>query len=307
MAIKFLQAGMQTSLQDLGRPGYRSIGISQAGAIDSDNFKLANWLVGNPVNNPCLEIYLGGPVLEFTQDMVIGIAGAKFQIFINDKLTSSDQTLFVNKGDILKFGQSVSGARAYIAFNGSPKDEQFLNSYSCDTTSQLGYNSGKSFHDNQILDIQTRNHTKQIRLLPAELNTQYPKNMLIRVTKGMEFDLLTEEAKRNLFEQSFSVSHNSNRMGLRTSGQALQVNFEKTMISSPVTVGTIQLPTNGQPIVLLNEGQTIGGYPRIGQVISTDLPLLGQITPHSKISFYLVNIAKAIDINHFKKNSIANL
>ncbi len=296
MSIKFIQAGLQTSLQDLGRYGYRSYGISQAGAIDPISLQLANWLVDNPANIPCLEVYLTGPEIEFCQNTTLGITGANFEIFINNELVESHQTLFLKKGDYLKFGRLNSGARAYIAFAGTIDTKAFLNSHSTDTTSKLGNNKGYSFTSGDQLELIVSNKKFTYKQIPQNLLINYSSNRVLRVTPGLEYPQLTKASQQTLFTDYFKVSPNSNRMGLRLSENQLFLRSPKDMTSSPITVGTIQLPQDGFPIIIMNEGQTIGGYPRIAQVISADLPLLGQIKPNANIRLFNVSHQHALAI-----------
>lgn len=310
MSFKIIKAGLQTSLQDLGRKGYRRFGISQAGAIDSFSFKMANWLVSNHENSPCLEIYLIGPTIEFQTSMAIAITGGNFDIWLNDKLIAMNKTHSINAGDILKFGKRHNGARAYLAFSGSLNIPPTLESYSSDTTSGISSfvsNQNRSyFSDGDLLETQNSNQLPSIKIAPKSLIPVYTNRMVLRVTKGLEFKNLTNSSQQRLFQEEFKVSANSNRMGVRLEKAQLDTKCKIEMVSSPITTGTIQLPQNGNPIITSNEGQTVGGYPRIAQVISADLPLLGQCAPSDLISFYPINHRKASKVYHAKSNLLEN-
>lgn len=303
MSFKILRAGLQTTLQDFGRNGYRAIGIPLSGAIDSYSFQLANWLVSKPLNSACLEIYLIGPEIKFLSEMTIGITGAHFDLTLNGKTIHNNQTIHVKSGDILCFGKCRSGARAYLAFSGKPNYKTILDSLSTDTTSGIITTDSPIENGSIIKLIEHSNHSSPIKTIPKELIINYKKSHVIRVTTGLESHCIDHT---ELYSNEYKVEANSNRMGLRLFGETIRLNNNLEMISSPVTVGTIQLPTNGQPIITLNEGQTIGGYPRIAQVISADLPLLGQLAPNTKVSFYPVAHEKAKQIYYLKNKPLRN-
>ena len=306
MSIRIIKPGLQTSIQDLGRMAYRSQGISQSGAIDSYSLQLANWLVGKKADSPCLEVYLVGPAIEFQENLTIGIAGADFELFINDKAITSHRTHQIVKGDILTFGKCRSGARAYISFAGQLASTAILASYSQDLTAQLGPYNGKALRQGQEFSIEKIDTPKIIKKIPQPLIPLYPKNSVVRVTKGLEFNNLSISSQQHLFDKPFHISSHSNRMGIRLEDNPLQLENKEQITSSPIVTGTIQLPESGNPIITLNEGQTIGGYPRVAQVISADLPLLGQQAPGNHIRFYPVSIEKALLILNNKRSFILN-
>ncbi len=300
MSIKILKPGLQTSIQDLGRSGFRHIGVSQAGAIDSYHLKLANWLVSNPLHSACIESYLIGPTIEFQSSMTIAVTGAEFEMLLNAMPISNNRSYKVRPGDRLEFGKLVSGARAYIAFSVKLNYQAVMSSYSSDTTSEIAATQTATLQADDIIQTLDSIDEVPVRTLAKELVIPNQKNIVIRITKGLEYSRLTKKSKQILFESTFKVDANSNRMGLRLNGEHLQLKEQHEMVSSPIVLGTIQLPKSGQPIIALNEGQTIGGYPRIAQVISSDLHLLGQAAPNSKISFYPVSIDKAIFLHQCK-------
>ncbi|MRX27557.1 biotin-dependent carboxyltransferase family protein [Kangiella sp. HZ709] len=300
MSIKVLKPGLQTSIQDLGRSGFRHLGVSQAGAIDSYHLKLANWLVSKPLDSACIESYLIGPVIEFQSNMTIAITGAEFEMYLNNTPISNNRSYNVHSSDRLEFGKLISGARAYIAFSAALNCQTVMTCYSSDTTSGIAATQTPTLSVGEIISTLDSIDELPIRTLPKELVIPNQKNIIVRVIKGLEYSRLTKKSKQILFESTFKVDANSNRMGLRLNGEHLELKEQHEMVSSPIVHGTIQLPKSGQPIIALNEGQTIGGYPRVAQVISADLHLLGQAAPNSKISFYPITIDKAATLQKHK-------
>lgn len=287
MSINFIKAGLQTSLQDLGRPGFRRFGIPNNGALDPVSLKTANWLVSNPLNSACLEITQAGPVIEFTQDMAIAVTGAHFELSIDDIPVDMHQTLLVSKGERLTFGKLVNGARAYLAFSAEPDVPKIMGSYSTNLMAQFGGFDGKAFNNNDTFPL-NKIVIPEIRKTPKELQLQFSDNYQIRFIEGREWSNFSDATQKSFIQSPYQVTSQSNRMGMRLKGEALKTEKSLSMTTAPVTPGTIQIPPDGQPIVTLADGQTTGGYPRIGQVITTDLAVLGQLKANDSISFQAI-------------------
>lgn len=297
MAIKFIKAGLQTTVQDLGRIGYRQLGIAANGSLDAYSHQLANWLLGNPVQLPCLEVTQIGPVIECMSDVTIAITGAKFELSLNGIPVQHNQSFSLKKGDTLHFGKLLSGARAYIALAGKINIQKVLSSYSTNLLANFGGFDGRAIKDGDVLEmISSRKEAPQslpdnIMLEPdVALNNNH---FVIRVTTGREFEQLTEDSKKCLFETEYSINSLSNRMAIKTEGEMLKVEKNISMTTVPIATGTVQLPPHGQPIITLADGQTTGGYPRIAQVITADLSLLAQVKANETLSFYPVTIEQA--------------
>lgn len=300
MTIKIIKAGLLTTIQDLGRHTYRQYGIASNGALDSYSHQIANWLVGKSKTSPTLEVTQLGPTLEFTQPMSIGISGAEFELFVNDTPQPMNTTLHLKAGDVLQFGKLHFGARAYIAFAGQLEKSCVMGSFSTNLLAEFGGYKGRALKDGDEVAISSKT-IKNTRVTPSELlqelhHNLQQKHVIVRITKGREDNLLTEQSARDLFEGQFKVSSYSNRMALTLESQPINLSQALSMTTVPVTTGTIQLPDSGRPIVTLADGQTTGGYPRIGQVISADLNLLGQLKAQETISFYRVSIDHALKI-----------
>lgn len=300
MNIRILKAGLQTTIQDLGRQKYREFGISASGALDQYSHQIANWLVGNDNNKPTLEVTHIGPTLQFEQDVSIGIAGAEFELFVNDRQVSMNTTLHMQQGDVLKFGKLKSGARAYVAFSGELKLPLTMNSASTNILANFGGFKGRALNDGDLINLNATVF-KETRVTPNKLLKEHHHNLqqnhiIVRVTQGREFEQLSQASRKSFLEENFTVSSDSNRMALKLEEQSLDLKDELSMTTTPIIPGTIQLPENGSPIITLADGQTTGGYPRIAQVISADLSLLGQLKPKFLVSFYEVSIGHAIKV-----------
>lgn len=276
--------GLLTTIQDLGRPGFRKFGIPVSGAVDKPSAILANELVGNPGNRPLLEITQTGPQLQFKTYGALAITGANLSPMINGIPIPNNETIFFSNGDLLAFGQLKRGVRAYLAFAGTLQAERLFSSASTHIGNQWGGLMGKPLQSGiQLLFIPPE---RQVRLQKTERlihDTQF-----IRVIKSMEFEGLEATDKERLFTQKWIISSESNRTGIRLRGEPLKSKLRE-MISSPTDIGIMQLPPSGAPIILMNDSSSIGGYPRICAVLQDDIPVLAQKPPGAVIQFKLIN------------------
>ncbi|ACV25980.1 5-oxoprolinase subunit C family protein [Kangiella koreensis] len=306
MSIRFIKAGLQTSLQDLGRTGFRRYGIPNNGALDPVSLQIANWLVSKPLNSACLEITQAGPVIEFTQDMAIAVTGAHFELSIDDIPVDMHQTLLVSKGERLTFGKLVNGARAYLAFSAAPDLPKIMDSHSTNLMASFGGFEGSAFNNNDTLTLKNF-FMSEAKETPKELQLQFGDNYQIRFIEGREWTRFSDDMQKSFIQSPYQVTSHSNRMGMRLKGEALKTEKALSMTTAPITPGTIQIPPDGQPIITLADGQTTGGYPRIGQVITADLPILGQLKANDSISFQPVDIDDAIELLKEKTNLMEQL
>ncbi|WP_299584166.1 biotin-dependent carboxyltransferase family protein [uncultured Microbulbifer sp.] len=293
MSIHFIRAGLQTSVQDTGRPGLMHYGIPQGGAADFLSMKIANLLLGNPLNNPVLEITLIGPRIEFDDDISIAITGARFQVSLNNKPVHNFKVLQIKRGDILDFEKLINGARAYIGFSAKICVPTILNSTATHLISGFGGHGNSAIANNDKISF------KAIRIAePAQLNQEFHLNYqarpLLRVVDGPEKNWFCPSTVENFYKSTFQISAQSNRMGIRlfpsiTPSSGTLGGTSKHMISSGLQPGSIQIPNDGEPIISFIEGQTIGGYPRIAHVIRSDIHRLGQLKAEDKINFLLVS------------------
>lgn len=281
--IRVLRAGMLTTVQDLGRKGHRAAGVPIGGAADTDAARIANWLVGNHENATVLEFTLVGPELEFLTDALIAVGGADFGA------CPRWQPIAVTAGTRLNFGAARSGCRGYCAIAGGFQVDPVLGSASTFLRGGFGGHGGRALRDGDTLPVRraTRETKGQWRIderiLPA-----YSASPTLRVVRGAQAGKAFDE----LVPREFTVTPRADRMGLRLSSEPLHSDAA-SLLSTAVAPGTIQLPPDGQPIVLMADAQTIGGYPQVGHVIGVDMPLAAQLRPGDRVHFSEITLEQA--------------
>lgn len=278
MSFKVINGGIFTTIQDLGRYGYAHLGITSSGAMDEYAYKWALKLLGDEDTN-ALEILLGGVILKATADTTIAVTGADLDFKINGVSEPLWQSTDVKKGDTLSFGIQKSGMRAYLAVKGGFRTKKVKGSYS--TTIKEGI--GDKLKNGDILDFKTI-QTKVRRRVKKEYIPVYKNTITLRVVLGYQEDYFTDEQKEKFFNSEYKLTQDISRMGYKLSGPSLEPKSTK-LISEGIAYGAIQIPKDGQPIILLKERQTIGGYPKIGSVVPTDCFKLSQMPIGSTIRF----------------------
>jgi biotin-dependent carboxylase-like uncharacterized protein len=304
--MKFIKGGLLTSIQDLGRRGQMHLGIAQSGAMDPDSMRMANWLVGKPLDSAVFEITLSGPIIRFTENMSIAICGADFAIKLNEKTVSNDKSIHVLAGDSLIFGRLKKGCRAYLAFSGELDLQPILSSYSTHLTAGFGGYQGRQIKNADQLNI-TSVYQADNKIIPKQFERVYTGHYLLRCIRSIESDLFDKQFTQRFYQQSYQVTSDSNRMGIRLENQYNNLDYSIEITSSGLTQGSIQIPPSGQPIISSVDGQTIGGYPRIANICSADLPLLGQLNARDKVSFVLIDKAYALKILQEKQKLLSYL
>ena len=291
--FEIIRAGINTTFQDKGRNNLYHIGIPFSGAMDNRNYLLANRLVGNKLDLPVIEFAYQGPLLKYNGDAItIALAGdVIFKIrkkdneiegncYENYQLENGDEI------DILSTNKSVYG---YLAISGEFDLKFQWGSCSINTKANIGSNDGKKLENNQkliISNISANQQKKKTNYLNSKVEN-------IRVIKGTNFDYFSEEGKNNFFEKEFTVSKLSDRMGMRLNGPEIENIVNTNIKSEGLLKGVIQVPADGNPIIMLSDHGTIGGYPKIGVVASVDYDRLVQISPGSKIKFKEIELSDA--------------
>ena len=291
--FEIIRAGINTTFQDKGRNNLYHIGIPFSGAMDNRNYLLANRLVGNKLDLPVIEFAYQGPLLKYNGDKItVAIAGdVIFKIrkknneiegncYENYQLENGDEI------DILSTNKSVYG---YLAISGEFNLKSQWGSCSINTKANIGSNDGKKLENNQKLIISKISANQQKK----KTNYLNSKVENIRVIKGTNFDYFSEEGKNNFFEKEFTVSKLSDRMGMRLNGPEIENIVNTNIKSEGLLKGVIQVPADGNPIIMLSDHGTIGGYPKIGVVASVDYDRLVQISPGSKIKFKEIELSDA--------------
>ena len=304
MSIKVLHQGLLTTIQDLGRYGSQKFGVIVGGAMDSYSLRLGNLLVGNIENEAALEITLHGTTLQFEEETLIAITGANFLPTINDNPAPLWSPILVKKDSVLKFHTAIDGSRAYLAIAGGIDIPEVMGSKSTYLRASIGGFKGRALQKGDVLPL---THSKNLETETSTTNQKnkvnwsinynelinFRKHQIIRVIQGTDFDRFDKESQQKLWTEVFTISLQSDRMGFRLEGSSLSLSENFELLSEGVTFGTIQIPPSGQPIILMADRQTTGGYPKIGQVISADLPTLAQLQPKATIEFKEVTLEEA--------------
>ena len=287
------RAGINTTFQDKGRNNLYHIGIPFSGAMDNRNFLLANKLVGNKVDSPVIEFAYQGPLLKFNGDKITITVTGDVIFKLNKKNNEIEgrcyETYQLENGDeinILSTNKSVYG---YLAISGEIDLKFQWGSCSVNTKANIGSNGGKKLNNEQKINI----HKINLNQKNKKINYLNSKIENIRVIKGTNFDYFSEEGKKIFFEKEFIVSKLSDRMGMRLEGPKIENIVNTNIKSEGLLKGVIQVPADGNPIIMLSDHGTIGGYPKIGVVASVDYDRLVQILPGSKIKFKEIDLSNA--------------
>ena len=295
-AVETLQVvapGPLTSVQDKGRFGYGRYGVGPSGALDSFSLRVANLLVGNPENEACLEITLMGLKLKALTDVAIAVTGADFQASCNDKPLDMWTSWILGKGNTVSFRGLKGGCRAYLAIGGGISLPEVMGSKSTNLSSKFGGLDGRPLRKGDILSSNSPYlHLKTGgSAFPQAWIPPHAKERHLRVILGPQDDEFTERGKKTFLGSPYQVSHDSDRTGIRLTGPMIERSPEvgESIISEGVISGTIQVPGDGQPIIILAETVT-GGYRKIATVITADLPLLGQVKPGDTVTFERVSL-----------------
>ncbi len=306
MTVRVLHPGILTTIQDLGRYGFQKYGVIVSGAMDHYSLRAANLLVGNKENEGALEITLLGTSLLFEKDMLISITGGDLCAVIDGKKAATWRPILVRKGSILKFKSPLKGCRAYVAFAGGIAVPEVMGSKSTYLRAGIGGLKGRALQKEDVIEFNEMNEfsqaifTKLDKLgknfawsvnYTALINLQ--QTQTIRVMRGTEFERFDQNSKRNLFNEPFTLTTQADRMGYRMEGPFLSLAKEFELLSEGVTNGTIQVPPSGNPIILMADRQTTGGYPKIGQIITADLSSMAQLQPTAIIHFKEVSHEEA--------------
>lgn len=294
MSLLIKKPGILTTVQDLGRFGYRRIGINPGGAMDATAARIANLLVGNDENAPLLETHFPAAQIMFKSDTRFAITGADLAATLDDQPVDNWTSHLASPGSELRFTSRLLGSRAYLAVEGGLDVEQWLGSASTNLAACVGgYQGRRLIAGDEIAIAATLTFASRDARVSSTLVPRYSSFPTVRIIRGAEYDLLDDAAKGLLVDHDFSLSNNSNRMGYRLSGDALKLAETHEFISAAVDIGTIQLLPDGQLIVLMADRQTAGGYPRLAHVITADLPLMGQAGPGDKVAFHMIDLSEA--------------
>ena len=302
MSLIVERAGFFSSVQDLGRTGFRQFGVSMGGALDSFALRVANLLVGNEDGAAGLEITFGGLQLRFQDERIVAWCGGEFDVHIGAAPLPAGHAALVRPGDELKFGRPQIGCRCWLAISGGIDVAPILGSRSTDLRANFGGLDGRALRDGDILPLGPRpgssrdvGATERISSWTAPHDWVSPakRNPILRVIRGADWNRFNASTLRRFTSERFAISPDSDRMGVRLDGPELKREEDVSLISEAVAPGTIQVPPGGKPILLLGDCQTIGGYPKMAQVITFDLGIAAQLRAGDHVRFSEVSMADA--------------
>jgi antagonist of KipI len=290
MTIHIVAPGTLTSVQDAGRFGHTHLGVGPSGAMDSVALRLANMLVGNDDNTAALEMTLRGPTLRFDDSAVVAITGAEI-----DARVPTWRPLPMRAGQTLDVGPLRNGARAYLAVRGGIGVAPVLGSRSTDINAALGPFGGRVLVAGDTLPTTRTSAPVEHVAWSLDPSPWFDDrgDRPVALIRGAHFGRLDVQSQQAVFEREFRIGSQSNRVGFRLQGPALRLREPLELISEGVVPGTVQLPPDGEPIVLMAEAPTTGGYPRVGHVAAVDLPRLAQRRPGQAVRFVEVSPEEA--------------
>lgn len=294
--FEVISPGLYTTVQDLGRTGFRQYGMVVSGAMDPFALQVANLLAGNSRAEAALEITVKGPRLRLLSDCLLALAGGDLGCQLDGTPISPWQSFPAHEGQILSFTRPKKGNRAYLSVYGGFDLPPVMGSKSTYAPAQTGGLKGRPLMKGDIL-YGPQGSSGKVKVARRRLSPQdvpsYSACPVVRFVWGPEKELFTVESLSAFLNGTYQITQEANRMGYRLTGPPLMLKDEVELISSAVTMGTIQIPPNGLPIILMADCQTTGGYPRLGNIISVDLPLLAQLGPGQQLRFQAIDLEKA--------------
>jgi antagonist of KipI len=290
-----IKPGMLTTVQDAGRWGFQSQGVPVAGPMDPVSHRLANALVGNAGDAATLEVTLLGPELEFEDERLVAVAGAEFALALDGRPAPSNAPFIVAAGSRLRFGARGRGARAYLAVSGGIAVPPTLGSRATHLVSSMGGVNGRALIAGDRLPLGDPARVHGTALAPQTATVELPNHHArIRVLAGPQVECFAAGALDVLQSAPYTIAQNSDRMGFRLDGPRLTHAHGADIISDATPLGVLQVPASGQPILLMADRQTTGGYPKIATVIAADIAVAGQLGPGDTLSFEACTPAEAM-------------
>jgi antagonist of KipI len=317
VSIVVRQAGVLTTVQDLGRPGWQHLGVPVGGAMDATAHRTANLCVGNADTDATIECTLGAVALQFDAPALIALAGRDITASLDGAAISAWRPIAVKRGALLAVH---TGCRTSIAVAGGVNVPVVLDARSTVLRGGFGGFEGRALRreDRLAIGVPTPLGEAIANTLGAgnrivgdfsagwSLRPDYSASPIVRVIEGPEYQHLTDASRQAFLDATFRVAPDSDRMGFRLAGHTLTLTSEREVLSSGVTAGTIQLPPGGAPIVLMADRQTTGGYPRLGDLIAVDLPLMAQLRPGDSVRFQLTGLDEAHDLYRKREQDFAS-
>jgi len=306
LTFHVLKPGFFTTIQDLGRYGYLRYGVPVSGSMDTFSLTTANYLVGNSPNDAGLEITLIGPELQVLARTQIAVTGGAISPKINDQDVPMWQTLNVQQDDVVSFGKMESGCRAYLSIRGGIDTPLVLGSRSTYVRGRFGGMKGRQLKAGDIIE---GFHIQPLEIgykMPKELVPQFTNHFRAHVILGPQSDMFTEKGIDIFFSNHYRVTLEADRMGYRLDGPLIEHKTKADIVSDALLPGSIQVPKDGKPILIMRDAQTTGGYAKIATMITPDICMLGQAKPKDAIEFCRISIEEAYErlIEHHKRSPL---
>lgn len=305
IGIRVEQQGLMTTIQDLGRVGHRAAGISQTGSLDTYAASIANWLVGNEEQSAVLEMTIIGPVLKFETEVMFSLCGANLQPVLNGEPIPNWTAVQAHVGDVLSFLGKVTGSRTYMAVSGGFQTPLVLGSRSTHVKAGMGGHEGRPLKKGDLLPVLSLNPEAKgwtgNRLDPS-LQPQYESEVQIAMLPGPHLDRFVDGVLEVFCASPYKVTTLCDRMGFRLAGTPLTHKAAADLLSEPNQIGSIQVPGDGQPIILMNDAGTTGGYTKIATVLQSELHKIAQLGSGDVIQFVPLSIeeARTRSVTYFK-------
>jgi antagonist of KipI len=320
MNAAILRAGFLTTVQDSGRTGFREFGVSVGGALDQHALRVANLLVGNDESDAGLEVTLGGLRIHFDDERTIAWCGGEFDVRVGSTLVSAGHAAAVHVGDELIFNPPKVGCRSWLAISGGVDVPIVLESRSTDLRANFGGVDGRALRDGDQLPLGKIRRSPAFATLRRGTQTAATEKVsswsastewtstaraepVLRFIRGVDWKRFNPSSHLALTSEAFAVSPDSDRMGARLEGPELKRTENADLVSEAVAPGTMQVPPSGQPIILLGDCQTIGGYPKIAHVITADLPTAAQLRGGDTVRFQEISLADAYALLADRENA----
>lgn len=292
MGFTVLNKGLLSLVQGGPRIGFQQFGVPVSGGMDDYSLRIANMLVGNDEYEACIEALIIGPSILFDDKTIIAITGGDLGPVLNGVELDMYRSYIVNKGDNLTFSGMKTGCRVYIAFDGGIDVPVVMGSKSTYTKAKLGGYEGRELKDGDYVKL-GKGDANANYILPKECVQNFESNIVLRAIRGPQDDMFDEDNIRKLFDSKYTITNECDRMGYRLDGEKINHISGADIVSDGIAFGAIQVPGHGNPIVMMADRQTVGGYTKIANVISVDLYKLAQAKPGNSISFKEVNIYEA--------------
>lgn len=294
MSLELLNSPIYATIQDEGRFGYEQIGISQGGVMDLKAYKQLNMLLYNKNDASCIEILFGNIQFLVNKSTIFATTGAICELYINDEIKNNHQSYSVNQGDIIKIGKVKKGVRVYLSVKDGFSIKKDFGSVSTSLKLGLGGLNRDKLKKGDILEFNENKKPLNTKLKKEYLPI-FEDTITLRVLLSYQHNHFSKEQKDLFFSSTYTITNDFNAMACKLDGEAINCNIN-SLVSEGICFGAIQIPPDGKPIILLNERQTIGGYPKIGAVLSVDCYKLAQAKPKMKVVFQEINIDYAREV-----------